>query len=183
MNAGNLFQLIDVALRLGAADVKDPGSGGTITINNKGMAICLVTTAGAESRILNAASELPINQRILVILVTAGGALTIDSDDSDVILSSAGDVAEFVVSFNGTSKVWKTVQSSTGVANAVTRATAAAGAGLIPVSSGANRAIGAATPAALGVVDINTGDAATDTAIIALANALQTFGLVTHTWT
>jgi hypothetical protein len=41
----------------------------------------------------------------------------------------------------------------------------------------------ATVPVALGAADINTGDATTDTALIALANALQSLGLVTHTWT
>lgn len=36
---------------------------------------------------------------------------------------------------------------------------------------------------ALGTVSINTGDATTEAAIIALADALQARGLVTHTWT
>lgn len=55
-------------------------------------------------------------------------------------------------------------------------------------ASGANqwtlvRLLPATVPAALGAADINTGDATTDTALIALADALQSLGLITHTWT
>jgi hypothetical protein len=51
------------------------------------------------------------------------------------------------------------------------------------VTSVGNNVNFSTAPAALGTVDINTGDAATDAALIDLANALQAFGLVTHTWT
>jgi len=184
MAPGRLFQIIDVALRLGAADVLDPGASGTVVINNKGFAILLAKTEGPETRVLEDADNLAVGQELLVVLYEDGGDLTIDSDDADVVLTAVGDVARFVVSFDGTNKVWKCVYSSTAKPqNVVTRATAAAAANLIPVSNGADKALKAATPAALGTVAITTGNSATNVALIALAQALAGFGLVTHTWT
>lgn len=188
MSAHNFPLNLDRCLRNGFFNVADPGASGTIDIvGGKGQAICRLVTAGAESRALPAAAGFGVGQKLLVYAGDLVGAATITgADTGSVILSADGEHAEFVVVEDDFVNQWNAVSLSgqTGQgATVVTRAVVAAAANLVPVSGGADRTIMAATPAALGVVDINTGDAATDTALIALANALQAFGLVTHTWT
>lgn len=102
----------------------DPGSGGTISIGEVGIGICRVTTAGAESRALPAASGYPIGQRLVVILETDGGDLTITgAEDGSVSLDDAGDFAEFIVtqgvSGSTVTRYWRTTLSTTDLGNSV----------------------------------------------------------------
>lgn len=112
MTPGNLAQGWDVALRLGSFDVADPGASGTIVINNKARAYCLVSTSGAETRKLEDAANLAVGTELTVIFIADGGNLTLDSDDTDVVLVDVGDFATFVVVNNGSSNVWKLVARS-----------------------------------------------------------------------
>lgn len=103
-------------LKAGAADVDDPGSGGTINIANKGLkAICNVVTAGAESRALEAATAHPVGQNLVVVLKTDGGDLTITGAEASVVLDTAGDRAEFEVSDNNGTNVWRIVSTTTAI--------------------------------------------------------------------
>lgn len=187
MSAHSLPLNIDKALRNGFFQISDPGASQVFSWSGKGFVIVEVVTAGAEGRTLPNAPDYGLGTRLLVLFKTDGGDLTISGADSSVVLDTAGQFAEFVVTDNNGTNVWRIASTSAliggAVTNVVTRATAAAGAGKIPVSNGADRALKAATPVALGTVDINTGDAATDAAIIALVNALTAFGLTTATWT
>lgn len=175
---------LDRCFRNDFFNVRDPGSAGTISWNNKGKAICEVVTAGAESRALSAASGFGVGTPLTVILKVDGGDLTITGAlGGSVVLDTAGDLADFVVvktDAAGT-KAWKLVVSAAAVAsaNAVTRATAAAAANLVPVSAGADKALTAATP-----IDI-TGDlsAYNETTFKAVLTALAGFGLITDSTT
>lgn len=174
------YQALQFNIRALEADrnsVLDPGVG-TVKVGQS--PALLVVNATAGDRTLEAATNLPLQTTILCIA-------TIASVTVNTVSVPDGGWVEFHVTLSASGvKEWTVKNSSAEFALAattVTRAVAAASAGLVPVSGGADRSIGVATPAALGTVDINTGDASTDTALIALANALQAFGLVTHTWT
>lgn len=112
MDAHALQGMLDLMVRTGFGVVPDPGASGTIVIEKKGDAICEVITAAAESRVLESADNFGIGQRLTVMLVTAGGALTVTgADDGSVVMSAAKDMAVFEVgsSISGTTrtKVWK----------------------------------------------------------------------------
>ena len=95
------------------ATVKDPGAGGTIVVGTKGIAICEVVTAAAESRVLEDADNLPVGAELKVMLKTDGGDLTVASDDTSVVLKNVGEYATFVVSPSGSGKVWKSNDAGT----------------------------------------------------------------------
>lgn len=107
----------DVMLRNQYNWVPDPGSAGTIVIQQKGHAICELTTAGGEGRFLEAVgtgNTLPVGQELLVTLGTAGGvAAIVGAVEGSVTLSVTGDMALFVVGeqiVNGvTTRVWHCV--------------------------------------------------------------------------
>jgi hypothetical protein len=157
MNAQTVLSSLDAAYRNGIAETTDPGSAGTLSFENKGVAVFVIETAGAESRVLDSAAGYGVGTELVVVLDVAGGALTITGAESDVVLPTAGDMAVFRVSTANGTKAWRLVQYS-----------------------GANFAT-SSFPIAFGTVDINSGDAATDTAIIALINALVTAGIATGT--
>lgn len=121
MNAQALPPAVDVMLRTQYNWVTDPGSAGTITIQQKGHAICQLTTAGAESRALEAVgtgNTLPVGQELLVTLGTAGGAATITGAvEGSIVLANTGDVALFAVteqiSAGVATRVWRCVSSPT----------------------------------------------------------------------
>lgn len=115
MSAGSILTQLDAALQEGIADVTDPGASGTIEFDTPlGYAVCRVTTAGAESRTLQDADTFGTGQLLLVILEVDGGDLTISSDDTDVVLSAAGEFALFTVVTNtaAQAKVWRLVRGS-----------------------------------------------------------------------
>lgn len=157
MNAQTVLSSLDAAYRNGIADCTDPGSGGTLTFENKGIAVFEIETAGAESRALDSAAAYGVGTELVIVHETAGGALTITGAESSVVLPTAGDVAVFRVSKAAGTRVWRLVQYS-----------------------GANFAT-TSFPIAFGTIDINTGDAVADTALIALINALVSAGLATGT--
>ena len=95
--ANNLPLAIHRALEQGFFEVPDPGASGTISWANQGYAICKVVTATAESRALELASAFPVGTRLLVILKTDGGNLTITGASTSVVLDDSGDYTEFVV--------------------------------------------------------------------------------------
>lgn len=107
----NLPLQLDRAYRTGFFGVDDPGASGTISFSNKGHAICEVTTAAAESRALPSAAGYGLGTRLLVVLREDGGNLTITGADASVILTAAGDLAEFVVTLTESgstvSHVWR----------------------------------------------------------------------------
>lgn len=110
MPAKNLPIEIDRGLRTGFFRVGDPGSGGTISWSNKGMVICEVETAGAESRSLPSASGYAVGTRVMVTLKDDGGDLTITTGDTaDVVLDTVGQAAEFVVTDADGTRQWRTV--------------------------------------------------------------------------
>lgn len=108
-----IYQDLYDALSNHVGTVKDPGASGTIVVGNKGQAICEVETAGAETRVLEAAENLVIGVRCLVVFTVDGGNLTVESDDSDVVLNSAGDVCEFIVTSAAGTKTWRNLAVST----------------------------------------------------------------------
>ena len=114
MSAQKLAHDLDAAFQHQILEVSDPGSGGTISPEYQGLSICRVTTAGAETRVAASAAKYGVGQRLLVILEVAGGNLTVDTDDTDVILTTAGQFAEFVVvKTSASAKAWRMVASST----------------------------------------------------------------------
>lgn len=104
MAAHNLPISTDRALRNGFYSVADPGASGTISWHNKGLAICEVVTATAESRALPTAAAHAVGTHLIVTLKTDGGDLSITgATTGTVTLDDAGEVAEFVVTdANGT---------------------------------------------------------------------------------
>lgn len=98
MGAHQLPLHADRALRNGFYSVVDPGASGTISWHNKGLAICQVVTATAESRALPAASGFAVGTHLLVMLKTDGGDLQITGATSGTVtLDDAGELVEFVV--------------------------------------------------------------------------------------
>ncbi len=181
MSAASLNYQIQEMLRGGFADIPDPGADGTIPFTNRGFGICEVVTATAEGRTLEDASNLAVGSELLVVLKTAGGDLTITFDAGTEAITTAGDVRRFVVVASGDDRVWAIDMAAS--SNVVTAAAPSAAAGTVAVSAGEDKSIEDATPADLSTVEIDTGDAGSDAAIVALFNALKGFGLVTGTWT
>lgn len=107
----------DQALRNGFHDVADPGASGTISFHNKGMAICKVITATAESRALPSATGYAVGTHLIVILTTAGDLSITGGADGTVVLTTAGEVAEFVVSVAGSTNEWRQIIASVSVAD------------------------------------------------------------------
>lgn len=118
MSAAVYNKVLDDAIRNGYLSVKDPGASGTIEFGNKGDGICEVVTAAAESRALEAASRFMTGHRLMVVLKTAGGALTVTGgNEGSVILATAGDFVEYLlVDANGT-KQWRIEQLSLATAS------------------------------------------------------------------
>lgn len=118
-SAHTLPLALDRCLRAGFFNVLDPGSGNTISWSNKGRVVCIIDTAGAESRALPLAEGYAVDTELVVNLRAAVGALTITGAVSSVVLSSAGDVAFFkVAAVSETDKQWVLVNSSSDVAAA-----------------------------------------------------------------
>lgn len=157
MSAQKLAHDLDAGLRSVVFDVADPGASGTISPEYQGFAICRVTTAAAESRVLGNAAKYGVGQRLLVVFQTDGGNLTIDSDDDDVVLTAAGHFAEFVVvPTSTTAKAWRLVASSVQTAG------------------------GADIPASAGTYEFLATETAADAVagILAILAALDTAGLI-----
>lgn len=116
MSAHKLQSDLDDCLRAGFASVNDPGDAGSIEIERVGAAICEIVTAGAETRALESAANLPVGQRLLVIGKTLAGAATITGSDKTVMLTTAGDSTEFAVactkSGDVTTNVWRLLSYS-----------------------------------------------------------------------
>lgn len=176
MNPYNFAASVGRALDAGATTLLDPGADGTVTVAPKGVAILVINTTGA--RTLQSADGVDIGAEVLVI-ATASSVSVNSIDIAD------GGHAVFKVTLDASGdNQWVAVENSAALpANLVTRATAAAAGGLVAVSGGADKTLVAATPVDLGTVNINTGDPTTDTALIALVDALTAFGLTTATWT
>lgn len=115
MSAHRVYAEQEHALRAGITLVKDPGSAGTITWDNKQDAMCEVTTAGAESRVLPTATGYALGQRLIVIGKAITTSLTITGADSSVILTSSGDRVSFIVSNNAGTRVWR-IESNSNIA-------------------------------------------------------------------
>ncbi len=210
MSAYNAQNKLARATSAGRPVVKDPGDGGTIEAKTIQLAVCVVT--GGTTRSIDAATKYGLGHRLIVISQTSSIAVngvsladgeaaefvvTLDSAgaktwaqvvsvlDGDTFVEADGtDSGDFaaaglVLASNGNDKT--AVDTAVEVTDLVTAAAVLA-AGTIPVGDAA-KGLADATPVALGAVDINTGDAGTDAALIALADALAGFGLVTHTWT
>lgn len=112
MSAKTVNADLDAGYRSGGFVVGDPGASGTIEIEHKGIAICEVVTAAAESRVLESAVNFGVGQRLLVVFKTDGGDLTITGAQTDTVLNDAGEVAEFVVGLSGSTNVWRRVSDS-----------------------------------------------------------------------
>jgi hypothetical protein len=104
---------LDRMFRVGFAKVADPGASGTLGDSNKGLMIFEITTAGAETRVLQAATSFGVGTRIIVFLKKQAGALTITGAEASVVLDAAGDYAEFVVANNDGTHVWRVVSATT----------------------------------------------------------------------
>ena len=92
----------------GALEVKDQGDNGVIVPGAKGLALCIVDTAGAEGRTLDSAANYPVLLELTVLLRNAVGALTITGAASGTeVLSASGDFAKFVVSDNEGTNEWR----------------------------------------------------------------------------
>jgi hypothetical protein len=99
----------------GFALVKDPGASGTISFDPKGFAICQVVTAGAETRTLESATNHAIGTELWVIGQTIVTSLAINgASNGSPVLVNGGDVAVFVVSVSGSTKIWLVKESTQG---------------------------------------------------------------------
>jgi hypothetical protein len=152
---------IDIARALNThLGVRDPGASGTIAWTNKGVALCEVTTATAESRALPGASSHSIGTTLLVFFKTDGGDLTITGAASSVVLTAAGSVAEFRVANNNGTKVWRLVSNSEV-------------AGALPVDTSTQTTLPGSTDAEIGALE----DAITE-----ITTALVTAGIITDAY-
>jgi hypothetical protein len=142
--------------------VKDPGDAGTIRVSNKGFYRVEIESAGPETRALEAATALPVFTEATLAFKTDGGDVTVTAGSHVIVLDTIGQVVTFVVVPTSGGNVWA-VRSNSKINNVLVNLTAA--------------------PVDLGTVNINTGDAGSDAAIIALADALADLGLVEHVWT
>lgn len=157
MSAKTVNADLDSGFRNGAMTEKDPGDAGVIGIENKGLAICEVVTAGAETRVLESATHFGVGQMLLVVLKTDGGDLTVDSDAADVVMTDAGDMALFQVTDVNGVKAWRVMSNSRAQAKIDNFVTSA------PVA----------------VTGANDGSSGANAAVTSLLAALVTLGLIT----
>ena len=154
----NQFQDSYAAKEAERGALRDPVGSGVVVVTPNDHGVLKLSTTGTVT--LQPATEVPVDVDVLVLFQASVTFETLAFVD--------GDWAVFkVVENSAAARVWAQVAGSNVTAAAV--------------------ALGPAdfstAPIALGTVDINTGDAPTDAAIIALAQALEDFGIVTHTWT
>lgn len=109
MPASTLNTDLQEMLAVGESQVKDPGDAGTIAWGNKGLAICELTSAGAETRTVEDASSHAVGEQIILTGRTVAGAITITGPaDGTVVISSAGDyVVLTCVPTSTTTYAWK----------------------------------------------------------------------------
>lgn len=112
MPANSLNYDIKQALDAAFMAVRDPGNGGTVTYDLKGLAICRVSTSGAETRVLPTAAAHSVGEKLTVIFTSDGGDLTITGSDQSIVLEDAGDTVEFTLSDAAGSKVWRVTSDS-----------------------------------------------------------------------
>lgn len=101
-------------------NVADPGDAGTLNLDNKGFAVCEITTAAAETRTIPAPEQ--DGQMVLCCLDTDAGDCTITvtggNGVSSIVLDDAGDaICLMAVTVAGTAK-WK-VAWFTGVGDSI----------------------------------------------------------------
>lgn len=120
MAARSLPIELDRGLRSGFYRVADPGAGNEIAGHNKGFMLVPVVTAAAETRSLKAATAYSLGTRIIVFFKEDGGDLTITGADSNVVLEDAGDFAEFVVTDNDGTLVWRVASSTKPITSTAT---------------------------------------------------------------
>ena len=142
------------------AVVRDPGNAGTISSNNLALVRCEIVSAGAETRTLEAATKLPNYTRVILVLKTDGGDVTVTAGSNTIVLSAAGQTVELIVVPTAAGKVWALLANS---ANALVNF--------------------AAAPIALGTVSVSITDADTQAAFLALINGLKAAGIVSGTFT
>lgn len=100
------------------AKIKDPGSGGTVKMNNHGVATCGFISAGAEARTVNGPSR--VGQELTLYLDTDGGNVTVTVKDSGGnttythSLNDAGDVLLYRSLKTGSTLVWSLIASTGG---------------------------------------------------------------------
>lgn len=116
MNASNLPAALAIANNVGAFKVPDPGASGTINYFGKGVFVCEVTTATAESRTLPTAADADVGNVGVVILQSDSGDLTVSgSSDGDVVMDNAGEMAIFLVTDADGTHQWRTVSQQAGL--------------------------------------------------------------------
>ena len=106
----NLSAKLDRQLRVGKFTTADPGNLEIIYIENKGKAFCELTIGvDDETRVLPAASSHPVGMELTAILrYSTGGTATISGlQAGTVLLAAQGDMAMFVVSVAGDTRVWR----------------------------------------------------------------------------
>lgn len=89
MTPYNIFQQMQRCQETERDELRDPGSGGTVTVSPTTLGVLKINTAG--NRNLQAATQLPIGTRVLVTSSIAG--VTIDT----AYTLDAGEAAEFIV--------------------------------------------------------------------------------------
>jgi hypothetical protein len=151
--------------------ISDPGNAGTLKILDKGVAICQIKTAGAETRTIPA--PVTLNRYLTVFLDTAGGACTVTvtggvSGLTSFVLPSAGSfVTLMAISVAGTS-VWVVADSngvSSGIASVLGGNVTVNGQLLTTdgVASGDNRLVGGVVFAGVSTTDTITAAASANT--------------------
>jgi hypothetical protein len=130
------YQLREM-LSIGGANVKDPGDGGLISFQGKGLAVCNVTTSGAASRrVYTPVAEAEL-VRLVVNYKSGSGTLTVTDDagsPNTLTELEVGEAAEFIVTEDASGKSWKLVANAIDSADFVSAA-ATLGAGQIIVGA------------------------------------------------
>lgn len=112
MSAYNVLNELGRARDASASFVLDPGASGVIRPLVTDVGVCELVSTGAQSRSLETAAVHGVGTRLIVILKTDGGDVTVTgSDDGSVVLNDAGDYAIFIVTnVNGT-HAWRTLNN------------------------------------------------------------------------
>lgn len=172
MTPYNLAASTGRALTADAFDLLDPGADGTVSVHPKGTSILKVRTTGA--RTLQAATQLDLNTTVLVVTDVSGVTV-----NSQAIADGGHALFRVTMDASGDNQ-WVMVENSASLpANAVTRAAAASGAGIVLVSGGADRSATSPTP-----VEVS-GDISTylETAFKSVLTALAAAGIITDSTT
>lgn len=99
------------SLTTGWVTITDPGNGNTIpSVDLKAIAICELTSAAAETRLLPNPGGISVGSKLILVAVSPVGIITIQgAAEGSFVLTDGGDFALLIVSNDEGTHVWKII--------------------------------------------------------------------------